>query len=270
MRSLFRALLLALIAVSFPMALGSIERIKTIRYKIKKSDGNLWARFLGGGQVVRGEERPGTITFTFDDGPDHRTTPILLDQLDRFGIKATFFVTAFKFHTHTAGGLENQAVLRDIHRRGHFIGSHTFSHQDLTTLDDEGWRTEVIQVEQVIRGITGHRPWVLRPPFGRVDSQTLTRLTKGGYTTVMWNLDSEDWKAASASQLFQNATRVIEENPQGGVMLFHDTNRSTIEAFPLIVEWILERNARLHAEGMPLLEIVGLEHYIKSRGRKSR
>jgi peptidoglycan/xylan/chitin deacetylase (PgdA/CDA1 family) len=268
MKSLFRAALLLLVAMGLPSVTGSKETIETVRYKIKKSDGNLWARFLGGGQVVRGEERPGTITFTFDDGPDHRTTPILLHQLDRFGIKAAFFVNAAKFHPNTAGGLENQAVLRDMHRRGHFIGSHTFSHKDITTLDEAGWRTEVDQVAYVIKGITGRRPWIFRPPFGRFNAESLARLNKEGYTTVMWNLDSGDWRAESAAKLFRNATKVLEENPKGGVMLFHDTNRSTVEAFPLIVEWIEERNARLHALGKPLLEIVGMEHYIRSRGRR--
>jgi peptidoglycan/xylan/chitin deacetylase (PgdA/CDA1 family) len=243
-------------------AFGTID---DVRYKIKSNDGNLWAPLLGGGKIVRGDEHPGTITFTFDDGPDHRTTPIILDQLDRFGIKGTFFINGHKFHPRTAGGRENQAVLRDLYNRGHYIGSHTFSHKDITILDDVGWRNEVLQVEQVVESIIGRRPWIFRPPFGRLSDATTKRLEHEGYTVVMWNLDSGDWKAKSAAALFENTRRVILENPRGGVLLFHDTNRSTVEALPLIIEWIGEYNASRTASGESPLEIVGLDQFITRR-----
>jgi peptidoglycan-N-acetylglucosamine deacetylase len=241
---------------------GAFGTLDDIRYKIKGNDGNLWAPLMAEGRIVRGEERPGAITFTFDDGPDHRTTPIILDQLDRFGIKGTFFVNGSKFHPRTAGGPENQAVLRDLYRRGHFIGSHTFSHKDITMLTEQGWRTEVRQVEQVMNGIIGQRPWIFRPPFGRISDATANRLEKEGYTIVMWNLDSGDWKAKSAAALFENTRRVIQENPKGGVLLFHDTNKSTVEALPLIIEWIGEYNETRIAAGKSPLEIVGLDQFV--------
>jgi peptidoglycan/xylan/chitin deacetylase (PgdA/CDA1 family) len=263
MRTLRTAASIALILVGVPAAALAWGTLDQVRYKIKGSDGNLWAPLLGRGQLVRGTEHPGTITFTFDDGPDHRTTPVLLDQLDRYGIKATFFVNGHRFHHRSAGGLENQAVLRQIHRRGHFIGNHTFAHKDVTELDEQGWRQEVSQVEQIVRGVTGRRPWLFRPPFGRTDGESTTRLGGGGYTIVMWNLDPEDWRAHTAAELLKRTIAVVEEHPEGGVLLLHDTNRNTVEAFPLIVEWLEERNAALRARGEPILEIVGIEHYVR-------
>jgi len=261
---------LALLVLSaLPASLAAWGTIDDVRYKLKGADGNRWAHLLGQGQIVRGTERPGTIAFTFDDGPDHRTTPVLLEQLDRHGVKAAFFVNGHRFHQRTAGGIENQAVLRDIHRRGHFIGNHTFGHKDITTLDDEGWRIEVTQVEQTVRGITGRRPHLFRPPFGRADGQTLGRLARDGYTVVMWNLDPLDWRAATAEELLARTRAVVEENPEGGVLLMHDTNRNTAEAFGQVIEWLVERNARLAAEGRPGLEIVGIEHYVSRRRPRS-
>lgn len=239
--------------------------IDEIRYKIKSIDGNRWADRLGNGYVVKGEESPGTVTFTFDDGPDHRTTPVLLNQLDRYGVKAVFFVNGAKFHIRTAGGPENQAILREIYRRGHFIGNHTFNHKSITGLDDQGWRTEVHQVEQVLTSLTGKRPWLFRPPFGQVDSRALERLAVSGYTVVMWNLDPKDWKAQSAEDLFRRSREVLRANPQGGVFLFHDTNQTTVEAFPLILEWIQEQNASERAQGKAGLEIVGVERFVNSK-----
>jgi peptidoglycan-N-acetylglucosamine deacetylase len=261
-------------AMWIPVAVSSDARswgsINDIRYKIKGSDGNLWESLIGGGRTIRGRERPNTLTFTFDDGPDHRTTPMILDVLDRYGTKAVFFVNAVKIHQRTAGGIENQAVLRDMYRRGHFIGSHTFSHQDITLLDESGWHREVRQAEQVIVSFIGRRPRLFRPPFGRTNEVTTGRLIKEGYTPVLWNLDSGDWKAGSAGEILANVKEIIEENPTGGVLLFHDTNRSTAEALPLIFEWIDERNDALSAAGRPPLEVVGIEHYIGGPFRKHR
>lgn len=244
--------------------------LNDIRYKMKGSDGNMWEPLIGGGRAVSGRERPGTLAFSFDDGPDHRTTPIILDVLDRFRTKAVFFVNAAKIHQKTAGGIENQAVLRDVYRRGHFIGNHTFSHKDITTLDESGWLTEVKQTEQVVTSIIGRRPWVFRPPFGRINETTAERLSREGYTVVMWDLDSGDWKASNATEILRNTQKIVEANPDGGVLLFHDTNRSTVEALPLIFEWIEERNDALVATGSRPLEIVGIEHYINTSGRNRR
>lgn len=270
MHSLIRVIVLCVALLSAIPLVAAFGSIDDIRYKIKGSDGNLWGPLLGYGRVIRGEEHPNTITFTFDDGPDHRTTPMILDQLDRFGIKGTFFVNGAKFHPRTAGGEENQAVLRDIYKRGHFIGSHTFSHKDITALDSEGWRNEIRQVEQVMENIIGRRPWLIRPPFGRTSDSINDRLAKEGYTVVLWNLDSGDWKAKSARALFENTKRVILENPTGGVLLFHDTNRSTVEALPLIIEWIGEHNETRAAMGQKRLRIVGLDHYVTHKRGRSR
>ncbi len=265
MRLISRLLFLAALLILVPAMVLGWGKIEDIRYKTKGLDGNLWAPQMGNGYLVRGNERKGTITFTFDDGPDHRTTPVLLDQLDRYGIKAAFFINGSRFHPRTAGGKENRLVLREMYNRGHFLGNHTYNHKDVTTLDDAGWRSEVVRVEQVIRSITGRRPWIFRPPFGRVDDPALGRLAREGYTAVMWNMDPLDWKAASAFELVERAKKVIVENPDGGVFLMHDTNRVTVEAFPLIVEWLTERNHRLRAEGKSPLEIVGLEQYIRNK-----
>ena len=83
-----------------------------------------------------------------------------------------------------------------------------------------------------------------------------------GYTVVMWNLDPLDWKADDALELLERTKRVIEENPEGGILLFHDTNRVTAEAFPLIMEWLQERNEESRAHGERELQVVGIDQFI--------
>jgi len=263
-KAVLRALLFGLATVALPAASAAWGTLDDVRYKVKGADGNIWGHLLGRGDIVRGDEQKGAIAFTFDDGPDHRTTPIILDTLDRRGVKGAFFINGHRIHQRTAGGLENQAVLRDMHRRGHFIGNHTFAHKDITGLDDEGWRLEVLQVEQIIRGITGRRPFLFRPPFGATSPRTTARLSAEEYTVVMWNLDSQDWLARTSGELVARVAGVIEASPDGGVLLMHDTNRVTAAALPLIIEWIDERNENLAALGERPLEIVGIEHFVRN------
>ncbi|MDD5307148.1 MAG: polysaccharide deacetylase family protein [Deltaproteobacteria bacterium] len=257
----------ALLLLALPAAALAYGSIDDVRFKTKGTDGNLWEPLLGGGALVRGHERPGTIAFTFDDGPDHRTTPVLLDELDRYGVKAAFFVSGHRFHPLTAGGAENQAVLRDMVRRGHVIGNHGFSHKDVTALDEQGWRDEVTQVELLVKTVTGRKPTLFRPPFGRLGAEARARLEAEGYTVVMWNLDPLDWQPVDARSLLDRVKKVVAENPAGGVLLMHDTNRTVVEAFPMIMEWLAERNAVERAAGRPGLEIAGLESYVTTKSR---
>ncbi|MBN2343301.1 MAG: polysaccharide deacetylase family protein [Deltaproteobacteria bacterium] len=256
--------LLICILLLVPMAGFGFGKLSDVQYKIKPQDGNRWSHLVGHGHIVRGTEAKGKITFTFDDGPDHRTTPTLLDQLDRYGVKGAFFVNGHRFHQRTAGGEENRAVLRDMVRRGHFIGNHTFSHKDVSQMDDDTWKREVHQVAFQVSEISGRNLNLFRPPFGRMNADNIRSLQAQGYTVVMWNLDPLDWQATTARQLLERSKRIIEENPDGGVFLLHDTNRNTAQAFPLIMEWIEERNARLAAEGKPGLEVVGIDKFIKN------
>lgn len=259
---LFKITLIIIFIV--PIAVLGFGRLSDVRYKIKATDGNRWDHLIGKGRVVRGNEAKNKITFTFDDGPDHRTTPILLNELDKYNVKGTFFVNGHRFHSRTAGGEENRMVLRDMIARGHFIGNHTFSHKAITELDDDAWKREVSQVNWQISEIWGRPLRLFRPPFGRMQQSDIQNLSNQGYTVVMWNLDPLDWKANTARELLHRSQRVIEENPEGGVFLLHDTNRNTAQAFPLIMEWIEERNARLAAEGKPILEVVGIDQFIRN------
>jgi peptidoglycan-N-acetylglucosamine deacetylase len=252
------------VAICVPLAAAAWGSLDEIHYKIKGADGNRWEHLLGRGDIVRGDEAPNAVTFTFDDGPDHRSTPLILDALDARGVKGAFFINGAKIHQRTAGGPENQAVLRDMYRRGHFIGNHTFAHKDITTLDEEGWKTEVLQVEQIVRSITGRRPYLFRPPFAMTTPQTISRLVAEGYTVVMWNLETQDWMAKTPDELVARVSRLIEENPEGGVLVMHDTSPVTAEALPRIIEWIDERNGALAASGKPPLEIVGIEHFVRN------
>ena len=261
-RSFLSKILISLLIIIPAIGL-SFGSLKDIRYKNKGTDGNRLWNLMGNGGEVRGYEVKGKLTFTFDDGPDHRTTPVLLNMLDQYRVKAAFFVNGYRFHNRTAGGDENRSVLREIYKRGHYIGNHTFSHKDITSIASSEWKHEIDLVSIQVDDIVGRKLLMFRPPFGRNSEETLKKLESENYTIVMWNLDPLDWKARTALELLGRVKKVIEENPDGGILLMHDTNSVTVEAFPLIMEWLRERNRKLAAKNLPGLEIVGLDEFIK-------
>jgi peptidoglycan/xylan/chitin deacetylase (PgdA/CDA1 family) len=258
------ALLSVICGVSAASESGYRGTTKGIQYKQKNDSlkGKGGER-LPPGTIVRGDEIKGSICFTFDDGPDYRTTPVLLDQLDRHGIKAAFFINGAKIHSSSVSGEENRVVLREIASRGHIIGNHTFSHKDIKNLTEEEWNKEIRQVERLVNSSIGQAEKIFRPPFGSMGHKEFIRITRDGYNVIMWNIDPMDWKANNARQIMAGFRNRIEENPQGGIVVMHDTNRSAIEAFPLIIEWIEERNSHRRATGEFPLQVVGIHNYFK-------
>lgn len=258
-------LALALLALGRPgLAWGSFGEIS---YKVKPIDGALWAPLQGGGRIAKGRGADREILFSFDDGPDCRSTPLLLDHLDRYGVKAVFFINGHRMHEDREDAADNIEVLREIHRRGHVIGNHTYSHRDLTTLSDEQARWQIEAVSRLVEKVTGERTWLFRPPFGKL-GDTTRYLALEGYTIVMWSIDPLDWQTDDPAEVARRVIAGIEAQPEGGIIDLHDTNRASVEAFPLIMEWLEQRNAELASLGEPTYRVVGLEAFYERRRRR--
>jgi peptidoglycan/xylan/chitin deacetylase (PgdA/CDA1 family) len=178
------------------------------------------------------------VALTFDDGPNAIFTPQVLDVLARYGVHATFFIV---------GSEADQ--LPDLVRReldaGHAIGNHTWTHADLTTLDDAGFRDEVDRTEDVLATFAGHRPACVRPPFGRVNQFVRDELHARHLTMARWTTDTEDWKQPGVDAIVH---RALAGAHPGATILMHDSGpdmSQTVEALPRIIEGILSRGLRL-------------------------
>jgi len=260
--------LLPVVVAALSLANAGWGSFEDLNYKTKPIDGALWADQHGRGLSINGRDADRQIMFTFDDGPDHRSTPLLLDHLDRYGIKAVFFVNGHRMHSRRADARENIEVLRDIHRRGHVIGNHTYNHRDLSTLTPEQVRSEVDLTSNLVEKVTGQRTWLFRPPFGKI-GKAGGHLIRQGYTTVMWTMDPLDWQTSDPREVMRRVTDRLEKRPAGGIIDLHDTNRASVEAFPLIMEWLEQRNAELAAQGLPVYRVVGVEaFYRRPPGRR--
>ncbi|KAI9034048.1 hypothetical protein DFJ74DRAFT_600762 [Hyaloraphidium curvatum] len=161
------------------------------------------------------------VALTFDDGPS-ATTPELLDSLRELGVKATFFVVGIN-------AVQAPDVLRRMVAEGHTIGSHTYSHANLTDLFARGNTSELaFQIEEnerIIKEITGRRPYLLRPPYGAVSAGVRRFLEKRGYTIVMWNAGCIDWWMDDPGREIPIYVNGFPD--AGSILCMHDTVAST-------------------------------------------
>ena len=168
------------------------------------------------------------IALTFDDGPSAYTQRYL-DILDQYGARATFFCLG-------SAAASKPDLVKAIEDQGSQVASHTQNHQQLTTLDASTLQAEVSDAFSAISGSGAPATTVLRPPYGDFNNDTW--LASGGTlsASVIWNLDSEDWRLPGADAIVANCTNGAFS---GAIVLMHDGggNRDQdLEALPRIIE----------------------------------
>jgi peptidoglycan/xylan/chitin deacetylase (PgdA/CDA1 family) len=228
------------------------------------------SRYAGfkGGRKMWGHGVGRKITFTFDDGPHYQTTPRLLDHLDAFGLKATFFINSRRANRFGLGAAKSYAALVETHRRGHLLANHTHAHPNLRTIPAAKQKRQIELTDQLISRITGEPCYLFRPPYGAMSPYAKGLLHKQGSTVVMWNLGSEDDKYFNVSKVL-NAVMVKIERNGGGIILMHDTHYWTIEAVPPIIQAVRVESCVNLARGEEPYEMVGLDYFWKKRGGKT-
>lgn len=209
---------------------------------------------------ITGETPHRHLHFTFDDGPDPRTTPRLLEILDRARVKATFFFSTSRFAGRQARNAGASDLAREIVRRGHTAGSHSFEHQRMGAMSADAARAQIARSEREFLQVMGVPTRWFRPPFGSRGPAVDRLLAEGGYTTVLWNIGMADWVARPPEQLVVTFWRKIALNEEtgvrGGIVLLHDTHDWSIDAFEQILSSIAERNCELVGRGEEPYDIV--------------
>jgi len=217
-----------------------------------------------GGRKIWGHGVGRKITFTFDDGPHYQTTPRLLDHLDAYGLKATFFINSRRANPFGLGSGKSYAVLMEMIRRGHLVANHTHSHPDLRTVSAAKQKSQIELTDRLIERVVGVPGYLFRPPYGVMAPYAKRLLRKRGSTVVMWNLGSEDDKHFNVSKVL-NAVMSKVERHGGGIILMHDTHYWTIEAVPPIVQAVRVESCVNLARGEEPYEMVGLGYFRRAR-----
>lgn len=150
------------------------------------------------------------IYLTFDDGPIPEVTPWVLDQLDFYGAKATFFCIG-------DNGVRHPEILQDIMTRGHAIGNHTQSHCKGSQTSTH----EYLAQTQDFHDSTGVKTKLFRPPYGRLTGAQARRLRRRGYRIIMWDLLSYDWQKELAPETILDKLKA--QLRPGSIVVFHDS-----------------------------------------------
>lgn len=203
------------------------------------------ARILDGGPLVEGNTSypmpARTIALTFDDGPDPRWTPQILDVLRRHRVPATFFVIGAEVARRP------ELARREV-AEGHELGVHTFTHPYVEELPAWRRRTEYAQTQMAINNATGVGTRLMRLPYSSgVDSlddanwNLVREASQLGYLNVFSDTDSRDWARPGVDQIIRNATPTSD---RGAVVLMHDAggDRSqTVRALDLLIPLLQQR-----------------------------
>ncbi|MGW2570440.1 polysaccharide deacetylase family protein [Streptomyces sp. NPDC001537] len=153
-----------------------------------------------------------TMVLTFDDGPDPRYTPDILDTLAEYDVRAMFFVCGEM-------AVDNQDLLARMADDGHIVGNHTWSHPLLTRLSRSEIRSEMARTSDVIENAYGERPLWFRAPYGAWNRATFQLGAHMGMEPLAWTVDTLDWTTPGTGTIVD---RVEEGAAPGVVVLSHD------------------------------------------------
>lgn len=185
-----------------------------------------WLRWLTPNAVWRMDQNEKAVYLTFDDGPIPQATPFILDTLERFGIKATFFMVGDNVRKYPE-------LFERIVKSEHQIGNHTFNHWS-------GYKHDLYQytanIEKANELIHSH---LFRPPYGWMTAEQQLWVAKHNFKIVMWDLVTRDYsKRVVAADILQN---IKKYSRNGSIITFHDSKRSIEKlraVLPECLEWL--------------------------------
>ncbi len=201
------------------------------------------------------------VTLTFDDGPGPFTTPALLRELDRYDVKATFFLIGEYLAGDSPRALQVRAAARHIAEKGHGIGSHTLQHHLLTTLPKAEVTRQIDEAHERITAATGVSPTFFRPPYGALDAFGSSLVTAHHYSLVLWSVEAQDMVRDDDDGVFEDIRRQLEY-AEGGVVLLHDIKKQTVRVTARLLDYLRRRRFDAKRPKHVGFEIVDLQTYL--------
>ncbi len=186
------------------------------------------------------------VALTFDDGPQSPYTEQVLQVLDRFGVKATFFEIGQQID-------REPALARSVVQRGHELGNHSYSHRNLILRWPGEIAAEITETDRRLRAAGAEGPIALRPPLGKRWFGLPYWLWRSGRTLAMWEVDSGDYDPThSVADLVQG---VLQRVQPGSIVLFHDGSFKTHQPRDRTVAALGEIIPTLQARGYRLVTL---------------
>ncbi|WP_320952507.1 polysaccharide deacetylase family protein, partial [Enterocloster bolteae] len=162
------------------------------------------------------------IAFTFDDGPYYSVDSRILDTLQAYGGRATFFIVGSRVNDY-------KDTLKRIRDSGSEIGNHTFNHKNLEKISPEEVTSQIEMTNDAVEAVTGFRPKLVRVPYGAFKGQVPGLVS---YPMIQWNIDTQDWSSKDKDAI---AASVLSQARDGSIILMHDLYSATAEAFETVI-----------------------------------
>lgn len=152
------------------------------------------------------------MALTFDDGPDEAATPRVLDVLDEFSAKATFFVLARSV-------AQNPELTRELGLRGHELALHGQDHRRLTAMPSRSVRPMLQQAKEAVEKVAEQPVRWFRPAYGAQSPSTFVAARRAGLDVAVWSAEGEDWRSQPVGQM---VSRAASAATPGSILLLHD------------------------------------------------
>lgn len=179
------------------------------------------------------------VALTYDDGPNPIYTPQILKILDKYHVKATFFMIGSKME-------QNPDIAKQVAEAGHAIGNHTYSHPaNIEKCTPAQVKLEINRCEAIIVRLTGQKPTIFRTPKGLINGTVATIAEDEGYQTILWTVSADHHDAPTPELMTQ---RVLKHIAPGAIILAHDgmypIRWKDVAATPLIIESLQKKGYR--------------------------
>lgn len=206
---------------------------------------------MGFGNVItdplyRGDPNKPLMSFTVNVDWGQEVIPAMLETLQEYDVRVTFFVTG-----HWAKQYPD--LVLQMAEAGHEVANHGMRHEHPTQLSDWDLTMLILENQKLIGGLIGAPSPFFAPPYGEVDRRVVATARNLGYRTIMWTIDTIDWQEPSVET---TVSRVVSKAQNGGIVLMHP-KPNTVKALPTIIEGLRQRGYQLVPVGCLLQEMDG-------------
>lgn len=194
-------------------------------------------------------------SLSFDAAWGNEDTGQLIEILEKYNVKATFFVVGDWAEKYPES-------VKQLHDAGHEVMNHSNKHDHMPKLSRDQIIADINSCNDKIEKVTGVRPALFRPPYGEYDDKLVTALKSLGMFTIQWDVDSLDWKDLPSGEI---SSRVLSRVKPGSICLFHNAAKNTPAALPSIIEGLQKDGYKL----VPISELILKDSYeIDHEGRQ--
>ena len=175
------------------------------------------------------------IALTIDAAWDADKTPFILDTLDKFNVKATFFLCGVWVKQYPE-------YVKEISKRGHEIGNHSLTHPHMSRLDAIAIQMELSDLDDMLEELTGKRSTLFRAPYGEYNDTVIRAAHEAGYEVIQWSRDTVDWKKDRSAQTILDG--VLKKLQSGDIILCHNNGFKIETYLPVLLETAQQKGFR--------------------------